>query len=119
VTAFLLNLPKPPSTNRLFGVSRGRRRYKTAEYSAWIDLAGREILAHRPRPKPIEDKFRIYVTCGPIRGDPDNLMKPTLDLLVAHGLIRDDRAAYAVWSSVEVLQEHDKHRITISVEEMK
>lgn len=113
---FLLDLPVPPSANRLhlpFRVKSGKRP-RTPQYRAWIKAAGGEILLQRPR--PITGKFRLLLTCGVIRGDPDNLLKPTLDLLVAHRLVPDDRAAYSVNPAAFVLPEHPKDRVTVSVE---
>lgn len=92
----VLNLPLGPSVNAMFP-GRTRRR-KSQAYKAWINAAGWEIQAQRPkRLGPGRYEVRILVP-DKMRGDADNRIKAVLDLLVTHSLTPDDRYAN---SSVE------------------
>lgn len=86
---FTVELPVPPSTNNLF-VNVGKRRVASDEYNAWRDLAGYRLnLQHV---QPIKGAVEIDMAVPRNRRrDLDNFWKATLDLLVNHKLIEDDR----------------------------
>ena len=100
-----LSLPFPPSVNALYRNVSGRGRVKTERYKTWLRAAGNELLATPLGQRvPIEGKFILTVLAGRpdkrIR-DLDNLLKAPLDLLQAHGLIKNDGLAQSItvaWS---------------------
>lgn len=90
-TEWRVELPLPPSANRLFVTRKGGKgRTKTQEYRDWIEAA-----------LPLLGKM-VVVTTFPtcftyvIRGkvnessDGDNMQKPLLDLCVRAGIIPND-----------------------------
>lgn len=85
-------LPLPPSANHLFANVAGQGRVKSREYRAWIVETG-YVLNLAAVAKKIDGPFRVRLQAGrPNRlRDLDNLIKPILDLLQAHGAIRNDR----------------------------
>lgn len=86
----MIKLPVPPSTNHLYSTGSHGKRFRSAEYEAWITMAGYQLNLQRP-PK-ITGKAVIEIAC-PRNGrrDLDNHFKAILDLLVKHGIVRDDR----------------------------
>jgi len=86
-----LDLPRPPSVNKLFRNVPGKGRVKTGHYKAWIEQAGWEI--RRQRPGKIDGAYKLLVLIGPTRADIDNLSKGLSDLLQAHGVVENDRLA--------------------------
>lgn len=85
-------LPWPPSVNNLY-INAGRRRVRSPRYRSWQDEAGWRLKAAKPQnfDGPVNVTLEL---CAPDnrRHDADNLNKPVLDLLVAHGVIKaDDR----------------------------
>jgi len=84
-----IELPYPPTANNLFK-NAGRSRVKTLAYNAWIKLASTQI----------KDSHRLGVGHYSIaialkrpdnrRRDIANCEKAVSDLLVSHGVIKDD-----------------------------
>lgn len=92
-STFTINLPKPPpSANNCYPTGRHGRRYRSADYEAWLFEAGYALEKQKPPefigPVTLEYKFRRG------RTDLGNLEKPTTDLLVKHGVIQDDSPKY-------------------------
>jgi Holliday junction resolvase RusA-like endonuclease len=88
----MLVLPMPPSANNLFfNIPGGRGRAKSGGYKAWITEAGLKLKAQRPL-KLLGD-VEVHYRFGPRNrsADVENRIKPVSDLLVAHGVIKDDR----------------------------
>ncbi len=81
----------PPSLNGIFANARSVGRIKTAAYNGWRTLAHLELRKHGPWHVPGRIKVEIQVGRAGTRADIDNLIKPTLDLLVSAGRIADDR----------------------------
>lgn len=86
-----LSLPMiPPSANNLF-VNGKKGRFKSAEYKEWQLRACLHLRKqsgwHVPGPINVRLTFNERQT----RCDLDNIIKPTLDLLMAAGRISDDR----------------------------
>ena len=86
------SLPVPPSANALFTYRAGsRQRIKTDAYRAWITEAGWGVA----RSGALSDRHkRVRVEIDlPFdrRRDIDNGIKPVLDLLVRHSIVKDDR----------------------------
>ena len=87
----------PTTTNKLHCIAGGRAR-NSRQYQDWKELAGKEILAQRPRlqcrslpVQPYDVQIRIAVSD---RGDIDNRAKALLDLLHEMRLTPDDGLLY-------------------------
>lgn len=87
----------PPSVNNLF-VNGRKGRFPSAEYKQWKTEIGWEIAQQRQ--KPIPGPVRVILTFEPGQTDLDNLLKGSLDALVAHKLIEGDSPKYVKWLSV-------------------
>ncbi len=87
-----VSIPFPPSVNNLFvNARKGKGRFPSDRYKAWLEEAGWALKAARQIPLTGDVTVDI-VLCPPDkrRRDIDNLAKAPLDLLVKHGLISDD-----------------------------
>lgn len=83
-------LPVPPSANNAyFNLPRGGRAPST-ELRSWRKEALAMVMLARP--EPIAGPYAVTI-CLPdkLRGDIDNRIKPTLDLLVSAGVTGDDK----------------------------
>lgn len=111
-------LPLPPSVNAMFVERRRSRNGKsggrtiTEEYRRWREAAGKLLMVAR-LPK-ILGRIDVDIELpANMRGDIDNRVKPLIDLLVAHGLIDDDRHVWRITvERVEMLIE--EARVTYS-----
>jgi crossover junction endodeoxyribonuclease RusA len=93
-----LDLPLPPSTNRLWRAGRGRV-YRSKRYMSWCRDAGWEL--NLQRPSRLTGAVVVTIAAGKPdkrRRDIDNLAKSTLDLLVAHQVIEDDAKLVSITS---------------------
>lgn len=90
-TEATFDLATPPSVNQMYANRRGngRGRIKSAAYVAWQRGEMLALVAQRARPvtPPVNVTIALPNT---MRGDADNRMKPTLDLLVKAGVLADD-----------------------------
>jgi Holliday junction resolvase RusA-like endonuclease len=84
----------PPSVNALFYNRKSGGRGKTLVYRNWQRDALTELSLHPHWHVPGRVAVRIQV--GAARGDIDNRVKATLDLLVRAGRIMDDRLVFSV-----------------------
>lgn len=89
-------IPIPPSVNNLFRNGRGRARVKTAAYRAWIEQAS--LLLRLQGLVRVQTPARVLLEIRSGQGfltsrDLDNLLKPTLDLLVSLGVLPGDNAS--------------------------
>jgi crossover junction endodeoxyribonuclease RusA len=101
-------IPDPPSLNNIYGNRPGGGRFKTAAYKKWRK-AGADYLhwivrAPLNMPTPVDVTVHLAKR---LRGDADNRIKPTLDLLVAAGVLPGDqkkyvRSAKAEWTDSDV-----------------
>lgn len=84
-----ITLPFPPTLNNLF-INAGKKRVKSPGYTAWLQLAAISIKdAHRQS----IGEYSIHICCrrpDKRRRDIANLEKGISDLLVSHGVIKDD-----------------------------
>lgn len=81
----------PPSLNHVFVNVAKVGRVRSALYRGWQTLAHLELRKHGPWHVPGKVRVEIQVARKGTRADIDNLIKPTLDLLVSAGRIADDR----------------------------
>lgn len=82
----------PPSVNQLFATDfKTRRRFKTKEFAAWERLASTYMLL-KPRLEMQGDVVSVYAYGKPSnrRMDVANREKGVSDLLVKHGILKDD-----------------------------
>lgn len=92
------DLPVPPSSNNMF-FNTGRGRAITPEYKAWREEAG--LMLRRQGIAPFIGRAEVVIDIDDtVRGDADNRSKACLDLLVAHGVLRDDSKKYVKRVSV-------------------
>lgn len=86
----MLQLPFPPSVNRLWVKTRAGMR-RSDEYVAWQQEAG--FLAKAQHQKPITGPYKLAIHAArpdKRKRDLGNLEKGVSDLLQSLGLIRDD-----------------------------
>lgn len=95
-----LTLPAAISVNEAWhNTPRGRARTKL--YRDWLGHAGWRLREQRPPSFTGPVLVLIGVERANLRADIDNRIKPTLDLLVEHGVLADDRQVIGVaaaWS---------------------
>ena len=91
---FRAEIPIPPSTNGLFATV-GRRRVITSAYRGWRERAGWELTISKSKPVTGPYKLTILLPAR-MRGDLDNRVKATSDLLVSLGLTPDDHLCVSV-----------------------
>ena len=94
-TATVIDLPYPPSVNRLHGLRKGGRgKYLLPEVLAWRRDAGWLLKQQRPGKIPGPYRFKLLARRPDNRRrDADNLIKETLDLCVSLGVVPDDSKA--------------------------
>lgn len=90
MTIYVLSVP--PSINACFANTKQGRR-KTAKYRSWIRGELKALVAQRARPVAVPASVSITLPRS-MRGDCDNRIKPTLDLLVRAGVLKDDRSDF-------------------------
>lgn len=93
----ILNLPQPPSTNRLFGVSKSGRRYRKKAYVEWAKQCGWEIVEQKKQHENVSGEFQVFIEVHDrIMEDVDNTCKAILDLLVDMRITDDDKRCRSV-----------------------
>lgn len=84
-----IELPFPPSVNNLYA-NAGRKRIMTPRYKAWFSLASTAIKgSHRQGVGPYALAIALKRP-DKRRRDLGNLEKAISDLLVEHGVVKDD-----------------------------
>lgn len=92
-------LSVPPSANKLFANAKRGGRVKAAAYRAWIKGELNALIAQRA--KPVEGRAAVSIILPmTTRGDPDNRIKGTVDLLVRAGVLPDDSRKHLASISV-------------------
>lgn len=87
-----LNIPYPPSANRLWRAVNGRQ-IKSAHYRAWTLEAATVIRSQLPGRHTIDGPYHLMIKAtrpDNRRRDLGNLEKPLSDALVTAGVIADD-----------------------------
>lgn len=85
----ILVLPLPPSSNRIWRSNRGRT-HKATEYKHWLQTCA-QLTAIQAGGDGIPYRFHARIVLPATRRDPDNSIKPTLDMLQAARVITNDR----------------------------
>ena len=108
----VLTLPEPPSTNRLFGVSKTGQRYPSRAYKAWIKEAGWQIRIQRV--KAVTGPYEVQIEISSISGlDADNAVKALADALVKMKITDDDRHCKSVTVSKVDTVERGQCRVVV------
>jgi|SRR6185437_16228500 len=88
----VFRIPVAPSVNELYYNAPGKGRRKTERYRGWFVVARNAMRyeGNKARTWPtIAGPAAVEIICNP-RGDIDNRLKGTLDLLVDMSVIKDD-----------------------------
>lgn len=103
-----LNLPIPPSVNRLWRPSGDGGMVRSDRYRTWWQAAGNALNVQRPGRVEGDYALTMTVNRGKTKADIGNLEKACSDLLQHYGVIENDRRAVRItleWSpSVEECQ---------------
>lgn len=95
-----IELPLPPSANNMFVNGKRGGRFPSPNYSKWKRDAG--FLARSQSKGRIEGPFAVQINAvrpDKRRRDVDNIIKPTVDLLVSLGFVTDDSEMQTVQAS--------------------
>lgn len=87
-------LPFPPSTNKLTKNNRDGGRSVTREVEQWVRDAGMELNSQKPLAYEVPVQIWVYLEDTHPSADCSNYLKKVEDLLVDHGIIKDDNAKY-------------------------
>ena len=97
-----LNLPLPPSTNRIWRSGKSKSGkvvvYRDKKYLAWQKAAGWSLAEQKISlfvPKPINKPYRMTLEVA-ARGDVDNRIKAIGDLLQSMGVVVNDSLCESV-----------------------
>ena len=91
----------PPGVNNFYVNIPGRGRAVSTKGKAWRELAGYQLNRQRPPHVPGPVAIEIAISDAG-RFDLDAVVKPTLDLLVGHGVIEDDNRLNAIGAPCSV-----------------
>lgn len=105
----IINLPAPPSTNRIWVQTKNRRTgvrgaARSPEYKRWIEDAKRVLLLSVAvktaiRRKAYHGRYQLSIAVGPDpRRDLGNYEKPISDLLQKLEIVRNDKDAVRICS---------------------
>lgn len=110
---------KPFSANQMYvPIARGRMA-KSAKYRKWIEENSIHLeCMTEPKKYPVEIDVLILANHQwTMKNDPDNCLKPILDLLVNNGIIPDDTNQYVESVKARVLYCPGEPIVRISYEE--
>lgn len=105
-------LTAPPGVNALYYNVPGIGRRKTREYTSWIKCALKELMAQRAR--PVEGCAKISLSFPKSRHDIDARVKPSLDLLVRAGVLKDDAPKFVSDISVNFHTDSPLMRVEVT-----
>lgn len=111
-----LDLPFPPSVNRIWRRGRGRV-HRSTEYKNWLATADMHVIANRQFPKDrINGVFRVLIRLNQDAGraDGDNCIKALLDWLQSREIVRNDKdCTGGSWNWVSPIEAPSGCRITV------
>jgi len=113
------NIGKPFSANQMY-VPLGRgRMVKSAKYRKWIEdnSVHLEGMSEAQKFPVVVDVLILANQMWTTKNDPDNCLKPIMDLLVRNGIIPDDTNQYVEKVSARVLYCPGEPMVRISYEE--
>lgn len=93
VQQITLDLPIPPSVNRIWRMSARKNVYRSEKYVKWLKDADALVMAKRQLPKQsMAGHFEVEILIDQsTRGDGDNRIKAVLDYLQSREIITDDK----------------------------
>ncbi len=86
----VVTMSKPPTTNHLWRHVPGRKRIRSAEYTAWLNEAGWDVKSQIVGAAPIDCRFNVLIEVPISRRDTGNWEKATMDLCEHVGLVSND-----------------------------
>ena len=116
---FNVELPCPPSSNRIWRMARGRT-IKSKEYRQWLKSCHAYVWfkhqEHEMYTCPIKVSI-IYIPPSKVRKDLDNILKPILDLLELAEVVENDRLVHQIDLRLDPPHKSND-RVLVSVEEL-
>jgi len=110
----------PYSANQMYvPIARGKM-VKNAKYRKWIEENSKILLNGIDKPTEFPVLIDILITANhnwSLKHDPDNCVKPVLDLLVSNGILPDDTNKYVESVNIRVLYFPGPPNVRISYEE--
>jgi len=91
---FYIELPKPPSVNKLYATVKGRRVLSAAGRAYKLDVKRRVMVSEHRHCLPIEGYLKLtieFIQVDHIGRDIDNLVKILQDSLKEAGVFSDDK----------------------------
>lgn len=115
MTTLVMDLPYPPSANRLWRAHRAGHLkggkplfYRDGKYVSWLKECDHLCMANKWRKQAIKGRFRASIVLNETRRlghvDADNKIKPILDFCERAGLVENDSMANGVsveWGEVD------------------
>ncbi len=101
MTALVIRLPMPPSSNNMFTNARGKGRVKSGVYVTWSNRAAWIVRDAVRAPLDRPCSVAIDLIGLPKTADIDNRVKPVLDALQNGGAITNDRLVRSLWVGAE------------------
>ena len=119
---FCIELPKPPSVNKLYATVRGRRILSAAGRAFKRDVKRRVIVSEYRHCLPIEGYLALtieFIQVDRIARDIDNLVKPLQDSLQDAGVFNDDKMIDRLSISRKRQYKDGANRVYVTVEPIK
>jgi Holliday junction resolvase RusA-like endonuclease len=109
---------EPFSCNKMYvPVARGKM-VKSMAYRKWIDENSKLMNLRKPKSFPIVVDIMIMANHQwSLRNDPDNVVKPVIDLMARCGVVPDDTNQYIERIGVRVLYFPGRASLSVSYEE--
>lgn len=109
---------EPFSCNKMYvPIARGKM-VKSKSYRKWIEENTKLLILSKPSSFPIVVDIMVMANDNwSNKNDPDNVVKPIMDLLVSSGVIPDDTNRYIESVGVRVLYFPGPASVRISYEE--
>lgn len=113
------NIGKPFSANQMYVPLGKGRMVKSAKYRKWIEdnSIHLECMSEAQKFPVVVDVLILANHMWTMKNDPDNCLKPIMDLLVRNGIIPDDTNQYVEKVSARVLFCPGEPMVRISYEE--
>lgn len=119
-------IPRPPSTNRLWRIGRGRM-FRSAAYDAWLDEC--VAMIKQAGVSPVKGKYKLVVCVrrpDKRRRDLDNVSGKALnDMLQKAGIVEDDclcQMMLCAWTEdgpdtvISICSEGEEHELSAAIE---
>lgn len=113
------NIGKPFSANQMYVPLARGKMVKSAKYRKWIEDNSIHVegMSEAQNFPVVVDVLILANHLWTMKNDPDNCLKPIMDLLVKNGIIPDDSNRYVEKVSARVLYCPGEPMVRISYEE--